>query len=160
MSAHKAPSQLRAGIYARVSTADQQPENQLVELRAYATARGRSAREFVDRGVSGTKDRRPELDRLLADVRRRRVDAVVVWRLDRLGRNLRHLVALLEEFRALGITFVSLHEGVDSETPSGGLLGHLLGAFAQFERDRIAERLAIRRQSAPPWRRHRHSQDS
>ncbi len=93
---------MRAAIYARVSTVDQEPENQLQDLRQYVEARGWTAQEFVDHGVSGTKDRRPALDRLVADARRRKVDTVVVWRLDRLGRSLKHLVTLLDELQALG----------------------------------------------------------
>ena len=82
---------MRAAIYARVSTFDQEPENQLQELRRYIQARGWTATEFVDRGVSGSKERRPALDSLVADARKRRFDVVVAWRLDRLGRNLQHL---------------------------------------------------------------------
>jgi DNA invertase Pin-like site-specific DNA recombinase len=132
---------MRAAIYARVSTFDQEPENQLAEIRRYIAARGWTAEEYVDRGVSGAKDRRPALDRLLVDARRRRFDVVVVWRLDRLGRNLRHLITLLEEYQALGIAFVSLNEGIDATTPAGKLQMHILGAIAEFERARIAERV-------------------
>src|SRR5688500_7553113 len=96
----------RAAIYARVSTSDQTCENQLLELHRYAAARGWSITDYVDEGVSGAKDRRPALDTLLTDARRRRFDVLVVWRLDRLGRNLRHLVTLLEDVQALGIAFV------------------------------------------------------
>ncbi len=85
---------MRAAIYARVSTVGQEPENQLQELRRYVEARGWTAAEYADKGVSGSKDRRPALDQMLADAKRRRFDAVVCWRLDRLGRNLRHLVTL------------------------------------------------------------------
>ena len=103
---------MRAAIYARVSTLDQEPENQLAELRRYVHARSwAEAAEYVDHGVSGARDRRPALDRLVADARRRRVDVLVVWRLDRLGRNLRHLVTLLDELHAVGVAFVSLGEG-------------------------------------------------
>jgi DNA invertase Pin-like site-specific DNA recombinase len=84
---------MKAAMYARVSTFDQEPENQLQELRRYVAARGWTAVEYVDRGVSGAKDHRPALDRLVADARRRRFDVLVCWRLDRLGRNLRHLIA-------------------------------------------------------------------
>lgn len=105
---------MRAAIHARVSTFDQEPENQLGELRRYISARGWTGVEYVDRGISGAKDRRPALDQLLADARRRRCDVVVVWRLDRLGRNLRHLITLLEELQSLGIAFVSLNEGIDA----------------------------------------------
>ena len=94
---------MRCAIYARVSTWEQEPENQLQELRRYADARNWTPVEYIDRGVSGAKDRRPALDRLVADARRRRFDVLVVWRLDRLGRNLKHLVTLLEEIQAVGI---------------------------------------------------------
>ena len=131
----------RAAIYARVSTFDQEPENQLQELRRYAVARGWQSTEFVDRGVSGAKDSRPALDTLVRDAKRRRFDTLVVWRLDRLGRNLRHLILLLEELQALGVAFVSLSEGIDATTPTGKLQLHILGAIAEFERARIAERV-------------------
>ena len=132
---------MKAAIYARVSTFDQQPENQLAELRRYAAAREWTIAEHIDRGVSGAKDRRPALDALLSDARRRRFDVLVVWRLDRLGRNLKHLIGLLEELNALGIAFVSLNEGIDATTPAGKLQMHILGAIAEFERARIAERV-------------------
>lgn len=132
---------MKTAIYARVSTLDQTPENQLAELRRYAAARDWTAREYVDRGVSGAKDRRPALDELLADARRRRFDVLICWRLDRLGRNLRHLILLLEELQALGIAFVSLAEGIDATTPAGKLQMHILGAIAEFERGRIQERV-------------------
>jgi DNA invertase Pin-like site-specific DNA recombinase len=132
---------MKAAIYARVSTIDQEPENQLQELRRYIDARGWTAVEYVDRGVSGAKDRRPSLDQLLADARRRRFDVLICWRLDRLGRNLRHLITLLDELQALGIAFVSLAEGIDATTPAGKLQMHILGAIAEFERGRIVERV-------------------
>ena len=118
---------MKAAIYARVSTFDQEPENQLEELRRYARARG--------------WERRPALDTLLADARRRRFDVLVVWRLDRLGRNLKHLITLLDDVQALGIAFVSLAEGIDATTPAGRLQLHILGAIAEFERGRIRERV-------------------
>src|SRR6188508_3656323 len=132
---------MKAAIYVRVSTLDQEPENQLQELRRYVAARGWSATEFVDRGVSGAKDRRPALDQLVTDAKRRRFDTLIVWRLDRLGRNLRHLILLLDELQALGISFVSLGEGIDTATPTGRLQLHILGAIAEFERARIQERV-------------------
>ena len=132
---------MRAAIYARVSTLDQEPENQLAELRRYVEARGWTAQEYVDRGVSGAKDRRPALDSLLQDARRRRCDVVVCWRLDRLGRSLKHLITLLEELQALGVAFVSLAEGIDATTPAGKLQMHILAAIAEFERERIRERV-------------------
>jgi len=132
---------MKAAIYARVSTFDQQPENQLIELRRYCAARGWAATEFVDHGVSGAKERRPALDRLLIDARRRKFDVLVCWRLDRLGRNLRHLVLLLDELQTVGVGFVTLGEGIDTTTAAGRLQLHLLSAISQFERERIVERV-------------------
>ena len=132
---------LRAALYARVSTTDQTAENQLLELRRYCEARGWTIAEYIDHGVSGSKERRPALDRLTADARRRRFDVLVVWRLDRLGRNLKHLITFLDELAALGIAFTSLNEGIDTTTPAGRLQLHLLAAIAEFERSRIVERV-------------------
>ena len=128
-------------MYARVSTLDQEPENQLSEMRRYVEARGWTVTEYVDHGISGAKERRPALDALLKDAKRRKLDVLVCWRLDRLGRNLRHLILLLDDLQALGVAFVSLSEGIDATTPAGRLQLHLLGAIAEFERARIAERV-------------------
>ena len=133
---------MKAAVYARVSTVDQEPENQLQELRRYVQARGWAAAEYVDRGVSGAKDKRPALDLLVQQAKRRQFDVVACWRLDRLGRNLRHLITLLDELQALGVAFVSLAEGIDAITPAGKLQMHILGAIAEFERARIAERVS------------------
>jgi putative DNA-invertase from lambdoid prophage Rac len=132
---------MKAAVYARVSTLDQEPENQLQELRRYIGARSWTGVEYVDTGVSGAKDRRPALDTLVQDAKRRRFDVLVCWRLDRLGRNLKHLISLLEELQALGVAFVSLAEGIDATTPAGRLQMHILGAIAEFERERIRERV-------------------
>jgi DNA invertase Pin-like site-specific DNA recombinase len=132
-----------------VSTTDQTCENQLLELRRYCEARGWTiAREFVDTGVSGTKERRPALDDLVKDAKRRRFDVLVCWRLDRLGRNLRHLVTMLEDLQHLGVAFVSLGEGIDCTTPAGKLQLHILAALAEFERGRIRERVVAGLQRA------------
>src|SRR5467141_3499753 len=139
---------MRSAVYARVSTFDQEPENQLAEIRRYVTARVWTTVEYVDRGVSGAKDRRPALDQLLADAKRRRFDVLVCWRLDRLGRNLKHLISLLDELAALGVAFVSLAEGIDATTPAGKLQMHILGAIAEFERGRIRERVVAGLQRA------------
>src|SRR6266571_4399041 len=105
---------MRAALYGRVNTSEQTAENQLLELRRYIQARGWTGKEFVDSGVSGAKDKRPALDALLKDAKRRRFDVLVCWRLDRLGRNLKHLITLLEDLQALGVAFVSLAEGIDA----------------------------------------------
>lgn len=132
---------MRAAVYARVSTLDQHVENQLQELRSYCDRREWTATEFIDQGVSGAKERRPALDEMLKAAKRRKFDVVIVWRLDRLGRNLRHLILLLDELHAVGIAFVSLAEGIDATTPAGRLQLHVLGAIAEFERERIRERV-------------------
>ena len=97
--------------------------------------------EFTDRGVSGSRESRPELDRLMADTCRRRFDAVLVWKIDRFGRSLRHLVNSLEELGALGISFVSLRDNLDLSTPSGRLMFQIIGAMAEFERALIQKRI-------------------
>jgi len=132
---------LRAAVYARVSTHDQEVENQLDELRRFVEARGWEAREYVDEGVSGAVEQRPALDELMRDAKRRRFDVLVCWRLDRLGRSLKHLITLLDDLQALGVAFVSLAEGIDATTPAGKLQMHILGAISEFERARIAERV-------------------
>ena len=134
---------MRAAIYARVSTTDQSTEPQVQEARRYVRARSwAEATEYVDHGVSGAKDRRPALDRLIRDARRGRIDVIVIWSLDRLGRSLRHLVVLLDEIHALDISLVSLREGLDLSTPAGRLQWQIIGAISEFERARIAERVA------------------
>ncbi len=129
-----------AALYARVSTTDQSCAMQLEDLRRYAGQRFASVREYVDVGVSGAQPRRPSLDALWADARKKRFDVVLVWKFDRFARSLKHLIDSLEEFGALG-DFISYTEGVDTTTPSGRLLFHMVGAVAQFERDLIAERV-------------------
>jgi DNA invertase Pin-like site-specific DNA recombinase len=131
----------RAALYARVSTGEQQPENQLAPLRAFATARGWKATEYVDHGVSGARERRLGLDALLQAARRRQVDVVVCTKLDRLARSVRHLVTLGEEFRALGVELVVLDQAVDTTTSGGRALFGMLAVFAEFERDLIRERV-------------------
>jgi DNA invertase Pin-like site-specific DNA recombinase len=115
---------------------------QLSALREYLERRGwQLAREYVDQGISGAKEKRPALDRLMADARRRAFDAVVVFRFDRFARSVSHLARALDEFRALGIEFVSLHEAVDTSTPMGRAMFHIAGAFAELEREIIRERV-------------------
>jgi DNA invertase Pin-like site-specific DNA recombinase len=134
---------MRAAIYARVSTNNgQDPAMQTRELREYCGRRGwEITGEYVDIGVSGSTERRPRLDALLAEYRRRRVDAVVVYRYDRFARSLRHLLNALEEFRSLRIEFISLHEGVDTSTPNGRLVFGIFASIAGFERELIRDRV-------------------
>jgi DNA invertase Pin-like site-specific DNA recombinase len=134
---------VRVALYARVSTlAGQDPEMQLRELREYCLRRKvEIIGEFVDKGVSGSRERRPALDRLLAACRKRQVDAVVVYRYDRFARSLRQLVNALEEFRVLGVDFISLHEGVDTSTPNGRLVFGIFATIAEFERELIRDRV-------------------
>jgi len=127
-------------LYARVSTLDQSCDMQLEDLRRYAARFARS-HEYVDIGISGAQRRRPQLDVLRKDAHRRRFDVVLVWKFDRFARSVKHLVDSLEEFRALDIDFISYTEGIDTTTPSGELLFHIMAAVAQFERDLIAERV-------------------
>jgi len=133
----------KIALYARVSTAEQHTEPQLHALRGYAEARGLEiAAEYVDHGISGAKDRREGLDRLLADARRRRLDVLACTKLDRLARSVRHLTSLARELEALGIDLVVLDQSIDTSTPAGRLLFHVLGSIAEFERDLIRERTA------------------
>src|SRR5271168_2993705 len=133
---------MRIGIYARVSTKDQSCELQVRDLRAYCAARGfELVREYVDVGHSGTKDSRPELNKLTDDARKRQFDAIVVWRFDRFARSTKHLLTASEEFRSLGIQFISYQENVDTSTPLGQALFTIVSAVAQLERDLIRERV-------------------
>ena len=135
---------MKAAIYARVSTANNGQDHtmQTRELREYCERRGWAvAGEYVDIGISGTKEKRPELDRLLGEAHRRRFDAVVVWRFDRFARSVSHLLRALETFKSLGIEFVSLSEQVDTSTPTGKMVFTVLGAVAELERSLIVERV-------------------
>jgi DNA invertase Pin-like site-specific DNA recombinase len=133
----------RVALYARVSTLNNQdPEMQLAELREYAGRRGwEIVEEFTDQGVSGCQESRPALNRLMSDACRRRFDAVLVWKIDRFGRSLKHLVNALAELAALGVAFVSLRDNLDLSTPSGRLMFQIIGTMAEFERALIQERV-------------------
>ena len=145
---------MKAAIYARVSTApsknetskprqkNQSPEMQLRDFSEYCERRGWSvAGEYVDVGISGAKEKRPELDRLMADAHRRHFDVVVVWSFDRMARSVSHLLRVLETFNSLGIAFVSLREQIDTSTPAGRMIYTVLGAVAELERSLIVERV-------------------
>jgi DNA invertase Pin-like site-specific DNA recombinase len=135
---------MNVGLYARVSTRDkgQDPEMQLTELREFAAKRGwHVVGEFVDVGVSGSKDSRPQLDTMMRLAKTRKLDVIAGWTLDRFGRSLRHLVDTLEELKAVGCAFVSLRDNLDLTTPAGRMTFHVVGAMAEFERELIRERV-------------------
>ncbi len=152
------PQPTRLALYGRVSTADQTIDPQLDQLRRYAHDRGLEiVEEFVDEAVSGAKDRRPALDRVMADARRRRFDALACTKLDRLARSVRHLTAMGAELEALGVDLIVVDQAIDTSTPSGRLLFNVFGAIAEFERDLIRERTvaglaAARRRGKHPGR--------
>ena len=130
----------RVALYARVSTDEQKVDLQLDELRAFAARRGWVVvGEFVDRAVSGTKERRPELDEMMVRVRRGGVDVVLVWKFSRFARSVRHLVVALDEFKTLGLDFVSMSEGIDTTSAAGKLLFHVIGAVDEFFIDVLRE---------------------
>jgi DNA invertase Pin-like site-specific DNA recombinase len=132
---------MRAFLYARVSTGDQNEGMQLASMSESARRRGWEFETFVDAGWSGAKERRPALDLMLARVRKRECDIVMVWRFDRFARSVTHLVNALQEFKALGVQFISAQENIDTTLPHGELLFHIFAAIAQFERSLISERV-------------------
>jgi DNA invertase Pin-like site-specific DNA recombinase len=134
---------MRVALYARVSTFNgQSPGMQLAELREYASRRGWEVfGEYVDLGISGSKESRPELNRLMADAHRRHFDVVLCWKVDRFGRSLKHLVNALADLDAYGVAFVSLRDNLDLSTPSGRLMFKIIGAMAESERSLIQERV-------------------
>lgn len=135
---------MRTALYARVSTLNngQDVSMQTREFQEFCASRHWSVvDQYIDSGISGSKDSRPELNRLMADAKRRKFDAVIVYRFDRFARSTRHLVNALAEFSALGIQFISMHEGIDTSTPNGRLVFGIFASIAEFERDLIRERV-------------------
>jgi DNA invertase Pin-like site-specific DNA recombinase len=135
---------MRVALYGRVSTSNhgQDVGMQTREFRQFCEARGwQVADEYLDEGISGAKDSRPELNRLMADAHKRRFDVVVCWKFDRFARSVSHLLRALETFNSLGIAFVSLSEQIDTTTPTGRMIFTVLGAVAELERSLIAERV-------------------
>jgi len=133
----------RAALYMRVSTKGhgQTTDTQAITLREYAERRGFEVVEYRDEGISGSKDSRPALDRLMKDARARKFDVVIVARFDRFARSVSHLLRALEEFSHLGVDFVSLSESIDTSTPMGKMIFTVLGAVAELERNLIKERV-------------------
>jgi DNA invertase Pin-like site-specific DNA recombinase len=134
-------NQKRAAIYVRVSTVEQETDLQEHELREYCERRGWSHVVYRDRGQSGVKNDRPALTAMLNDLRRRKIDVVVVWALDRLARSLKQLLSIAEECRSVGVDLVSLKQNVDTTLPAGRLTFQVLGAVAEFEREMLCERV-------------------
>ena len=133
---------MRIATYSRVSTLNQDTDMQTRELREYCARRGWDlVHEYVDEGVSGAKESRPALNSLMLDARKRRFDAIAVWKFDRMARSVTHLLRVLEEFRSLGIEFISLSESIDTSTPTGKMVFTVLGAVAELERSLISERV-------------------
>jgi len=133
---------MKAAIYARVSTDEQNTDMQLRELREHCERRkwGIFA-EYVDQGISGAKVSRPELDRLMADAFRGKFEVVIVWRFDRFARSVTHLLQALEKFNSLGVDFVSLQENIDTSSAMGKMVLTVIGAVAELERSIIGERI-------------------
>jgi DNA invertase Pin-like site-specific DNA recombinase len=130
-----------AGIYLRCSTKSQETQMQEAEITEYVSRRGWEYKIYRDTGQSGVKESRPALDSLLSDVRKRRVDVLVVWALDRLARSLKQLLSIAEECRSLGVDLVALKQNVDTTLPAGRLTFQVLGAVAEFEREMLRTRV-------------------
>lgn len=128
-------------LYARTSMADQNTETQLMALRDYCIRMSyQITGEYVDNGFSGKNEQRPQFERLLGDVRANKVDCVLVYKLDRIGRSLKHLLNLFEEFKSRGIEFISLTQNINTSTPEGKMFWQMLGVFAEYERELIVAR--------------------
>jgi DNA invertase Pin-like site-specific DNA recombinase len=133
---------MKIALYTRVSTHDQSVEMQLSDLRRYCEGRRfKVFKEYNDEGISGAKDRRPALDELMSDARKRKFDAVLCWRFDRFARSTKHLITALEEFRHLGIEFISYQENIDTSSPLGKAVFTIVSAIAELERNIIVERV-------------------
>src|SRR3989344_3665948 len=135
---------MKVGIYARVSTKEQNVENQMSELTKYCQARNYEIfKVYTEVGVSGSKESRPSFDCLMNDAHKRKFDILLVWKLDRLSRSLKHLLNTLDTLNSLNISFVSYNDNIDTTTPQGKLMFQLIGAFAEFERELIRERVCL-----------------
>ena len=133
---------MKIALYTRVSTQDQSVEMQTSDLRRYCEQRRFEIhKEYSDKGISGTKDRRPALDELMSDAKKKKFDAVLCWRFDRFARSTKHLITALEEFRHLGIEFISYQENIDTSSPLGRALFIIVGAIGELERNIILERV-------------------
>ena len=133
---------MKVAIYTRVSTNDQSVQMQSSDLKSYCQQRGLEVyKEYCDQGISGTKDKRPALDELMSDAKKRKFDAVLVWRFDRFARSTKHLITALEEFRHLNIDFISYQESIDTSSPLGKAMFTIVSAIAELERNILLERV-------------------
>ena len=133
---------MKVAIYTRVSTNDQSVQMQSSDLKRYCDQRGFQVyKEYCDQGISGVKDKRPALDELMDDAKKRRFDAVLCWRFDRFARSTKHLITALEEFRHLGIDFISYQENIDTSSPLGKAMFTIVSAIAELERNILLERV-------------------
>lgn len=133
---------MKIAIYTRVSTQDQSVEMQTSDLKRYCDLRGFEIyKEYSDQGISGVKDRRPGLDEMMADARKKKFNIVLCWRFDRFARSAKHLVTALEEFRHLGIEFISYQENIDTSSPLGKAMFTIVSAIAELEKNILMERI-------------------
>jgi DNA invertase Pin-like site-specific DNA recombinase len=138
----KGPSGVRTALYLRVSTADQKPDLQYDGLRAYATQAGlQVVKDYLDVGISGRREGRPQLNALMIAARKHEIDCLLVWKFDRFARSTRHLLAALEEFNHLGVRFVSVQDQIDTDSPMGRAMFTIIGAMAELESSLISERV-------------------
>lgn len=137
------PNKMKVAIYARTSKLDQHPENQLIDLREYSKQQGwEITKEYIDQ-ISGAKESRPALNELMVDSRANLFDTVLIWKLDRLGRSLQHLIQIIQEWQNKDINFICKTQSIDTTTPSGKLIFHIFGAISEFERELIRERILL-----------------
>jgi DNA invertase Pin-like site-specific DNA recombinase len=148
MPANESVSKMRVAIYTRISTGEQNADMQRTELTEYCNFRKWDVVKIYSDVISGSKDRRPALDQLMADAKRGKFDVLVVWRFDRFARSTRFLLESLEMFNSLGIDFVSLRESIDTSTATGKLVFTILGAVAELERSNIRERVVAGQKAA------------
>jgi len=133
---------MKVALYTRVSTNDQSVEMQTSDLKRYCAQRGFEVfKEYSDQGISGVKDKRPALDELMSDAKKKKFDAVLCWRFDRMARSTKHLITALEEFRHLGIEFISYQENIDTSSPLGKAMFTIVSAIAELERNILLERV-------------------
>ncbi len=134
----------KVAIYGRVSTSEQNVDNQVIELKKYCENRGLEIFDiYLDKGVSGSKESRPEFNRMMLDASKRKFNLLLVWKLDRLSRSLKHLLNTLDTLQTLNISFICYSDNIDTTTPAGKLMFHMVGAFAEFERELIRERVKL-----------------